>query len=86
MENFQRSSPINYLKNCKTPTLIMHGTGDVRVPSAQAWEIYRALIDLGVKTKMILYPGAPHGINSDPRHLVDVITNWIDWNNDYIKN
>jgi dipeptidyl aminopeptidase/acylaminoacyl peptidase len=86
MENFQRSSPINYLKNCKTPTLIMHGTGDVRVPSAQAWEIYRALIDLGVKTKMILYPGAPHGINSDPRYLVDVITNWIDWNNEYIKN
>ncbi|HBE41307.1 MAG TPA: hypothetical protein DDW27_08910 [Bacteroidales bacterium] len=85
MENFHRASPINFLKNCTTPTLIMHGTGDVRVPSAQVWEIYRALIDLGVKTKMILYPGAPHLINSDPRHYVDVITNWIDWNNEYIK-
>ena len=56
MENFRRSSPIEFLHNCKTPTLILHGEEDDRVPVSQAWEIYRALTDLGVEVQMVLYP------------------------------
>ena len=47
MENFQRSSPLHYLKNCTTPTLLIHGEADDRVPVMQSWEIYRALEDGG---------------------------------------
>jgi dipeptidyl aminopeptidase/acylaminoacyl peptidase len=84
MEKFELSSPINFLKYCKTPTLILHGTGDNRVPSGQSWQIYRALLDIGVETKMILYPDAPHSINNDPRFYADVLNQWINWYNNHL--
>jgi dipeptidyl aminopeptidase/acylaminoacyl peptidase len=78
MENYMRSSPITYLKNCKTPTLIMHGEKDRRVPVSQAWELYRALNDIGVEVQMVLYPAAGHGISS-PKQFADVMTRWVNW-------
>jgi len=84
MENFTRSSPLPSLKNCKTPTLIIHGESDNRVPVAQAWEIYRALTDIGTEVQMVLYPGAGHGISA-PKQYADVMTRWVDWYNRFIK-
>ena len=84
MENFRRSSPIEYLHNCKTPTLICHGEEDNRVPVAQAWEIYRALTDLGVEVQMVLYPGAGHGISA-PKQYADVMARWVEWYKRFIK-
>ena len=78
MENYRRSSPIEFLHHCTTPTLILHGEADARVPVFQAWEIYRALTDLGVEVQMVLYPGAGHGI-SDPNQFVNVMTRWLAW-------
>jgi dipeptidyl aminopeptidase/acylaminoacyl peptidase len=84
MENFKRSSPIEFLHNCTTPTLILHGEADERVPVAQAWEIYRALTDLGVEVQMVLYPGAGHGISA-PKQFVDVATRWVEWYKKFIE-
>jgi dipeptidyl aminopeptidase/acylaminoacyl peptidase len=84
IENFRRSSPIEYLQNCKTPTLILHGEADKRVPVAQAWEIYRALNDLGVEVQMVLYPGAGHGISA-PKQFVNVMSRWVEWYKRFIK-
>jgi dipeptidyl aminopeptidase/acylaminoacyl peptidase len=84
MENFRRSSPIEFLHNCKTPTLILHGEADDRVPVAQAWEIYRALTDLGVEVEMVLFPGAGHGI-SEPKQFVNVMTRWLEWYKRFIQ-
>jgi dipeptidyl aminopeptidase/acylaminoacyl peptidase len=84
MENFRRSSPIEFLHNCQTPTLILHGEEDDRVPVAQAWEIYRALTDLGVEVQMVLYPGAGHGISA-PRQYANVVTRWVEWYKRFIK-
>ncbi len=85
MENYERSSPIKFMKNCKTPTLILHGEADSRVPVAQAWEMYRALEDLGIDHGMILYPGAGHGI-SNPKQHVNVFEEWIAWYEKYLNN
>jgi len=84
IENFRRSSPIEFLRNCTTPTLILHGEADNRVPAAQAWEIYRALEDLGVEVQMVLYPGAGHGISA-PKQYVDVMNRWISWYKRFLK-
>ncbi len=84
MENFTRSSPITFLHNCTTPTLIMHGEADDRVPMYQSWELYRALVDIGVKVKLVLYPGASHGISA-PKQLTNVFTRWVNWYNKFIK-
>ena len=85
LENFIRTSPLTYLKNCKTPTLILHGTGDDRVPVGQSWQLYWALKDVGVETQMIIFPGAPHSINNDPRYFADVMTNWIKWYDEHLN-
>jgi dipeptidyl aminopeptidase/acylaminoacyl peptidase len=84
MGNFRRSSPIDFLHNCKTPTLILHGEADNRVPVAQAWEVYRALTDLGVEVQMVLYPGAGHGISA-PKQYMNVMTRWVDWYKRFIN-
>jgi dipeptidyl aminopeptidase/acylaminoacyl peptidase len=77
-ENYKRSSPIYFMHRCETPTLIMHGEDDVRVPVAQAWELYRALNDVGVEVEFVLYPDAGHGISA-PKQFFDVMTRWVDW-------
>jgi dipeptidyl aminopeptidase/acylaminoacyl peptidase len=84
MENFRRSSPIEFLYNCTTPALILHGEADDRVPVAQAWELYRALTDLGVEVQMVLYPGAGHGISA-PKQFVNVASRWVEWYKRFIN-
>ena len=84
VENFIQSSPLHFLRNCTTPTLLLHGEADKRVPAAQAWEIYRALVDLGVEVEMVLYPDASHGIEA-PKQFADVFNRWVEWYNRFLE-
>ncbi|MCW3099468.1 MAG: peptidase prolyl oligopeptidase active site domain protein, partial [Chthonomonadaceae bacterium] len=61
-EIYRKTSPITYIKNAKTPTLIHHGENDSTVPIGNAYELYQALKDKGVPVKMIVYKGFGHGI------------------------
>ncbi len=54
-------SPITYAANIKTPTLFIHGEADLRVPIAQAEELYTALQKRKVPTRFVRYPGEYHG-------------------------
>ena len=40
-ENFRKHSPMSYVKNVTTPTLVLHGEADVRVPVTQGYEFYK---------------------------------------------
>ena len=51
-------SPIKYIRNAKTPTMIHVVEGDPRVPSPQSVELHMALKKLGVPTELFMYPGA----------------------------
>ncbi len=55
-------SPIKYIKNAKTPTMIHVVQGDPRVPRPQSEELHMALKKLGVPTEFYVYPGNTHGI------------------------
>ncbi len=59
-------SPLKYIKNAKTPTMIHVVQGDPRVPRPQSEELHMALKKLGVPTEFFVYPGNSHGI-PDPR-------------------
>jgi dipeptidyl aminopeptidase/acylaminoacyl peptidase len=67
MEHWWRQSPIAYIKNAKTPTMIHVVDGDPRVPRPQSEELHMALKRLGVPTEFWVYPGNSHGI-PDPRN------------------
>lgn len=66
-EPYWKQSPLRYIKNAKTPTMIHVVDGDPRVPRPQSEELHMALKKLGVATEFYVYPGATHGI-PDPRN------------------
>ena len=69
-------SPMKYIKNVKTPTLIMHGQVDTRVPIAQAQEFYMALKEMKVPVEFVVYPREPHGF-TEPRHQMDRVRRYV---------
>jgi len=75
-ENYEKHSPIRYVKNVKTPVLIMHGAEDRRVPQEQAVEFYQALCDLDKEVTFVRYPREGHGI-SEPRHQMDRLRRYL---------
>jgi acylaminoacyl-peptidase len=56
-------SPVYLVNSVRTPTLIMVGTNDRRVPMAQGVDFYRYLQANQVKSRLIVYPGAQHALN-----------------------
>jgi dipeptidyl aminopeptidase/acylaminoacyl peptidase len=80
---YKKTSPISYVKNAKTPTLIQHGDQDKRVPPPNAFELYQALQDRGVPVKLILYKGFGHPINK-PKQQRAVLEHNYDWFSQYI--
>ncbi len=58
---YEKTSPMTHINNAKTPTLIQHGSADARVPVANAHELYRALKELKLEPKMVIYENMGHG-------------------------
>ncbi len=67
---YWKVSPLKYIKNAKTPTLIHVVDGDPRVPRPQSEELHMALKKLGVPTEFLVYPGDTHGITAPRNQLV----------------
>jgi dipeptidyl aminopeptidase/acylaminoacyl peptidase len=57
---YQKSDPIRFVKNVKTPTLILVGDSDGEVPMPQSIEWYHALETMKVPTQMVVYPNEGH--------------------------
>ena len=75
---YARSSAIEYIKNVKTPTLVVVGDRDGECPAPQSYEFWHALRAEGVKTQLVVYPNEGHGFR-DPAHRLDVIERALDW-------
>jgi dipeptidyl aminopeptidase/acylaminoacyl peptidase len=69
-------SPMKYVKNVKTPTMILHGQVDTRVPIAQAQEFYMALKEQKVPVEFVVYPRENHGF-TEPRHQLDRVRRYV---------
>lgn len=69
-------SPMKYVNNVKTPTMIVHGQVDTRVPIAQAQEFYMALKERKVPVEFVVYPREGHGI-AEPRHQMDRVQRYV---------
>lgn len=80
---YAKTSPMSYIKNAKTPTLIQHGEFDRRVPIPNAYELRQGLEDRGVPVEMVVYKGYGHGITK-PKSMRAVIQHNLSWFNHYI--
>ena len=81
---YEKSSPIRFIKNVKTPTLVIAGERDAECPSAQSYEFWHALKTLGVPTHLIVYPGEGH-LFIKPEHQVDRMEQTVGWFDKYLK-
>jgi dipeptidyl aminopeptidase/acylaminoacyl peptidase len=77
-------SPLKYIKNAKTPTMIHVVEGDPRVPSPQSIELHMALKQLGIPTELFTYPGTTHGI-PDPRNQLVKSVSEMAWMDYYVR-
>lgn len=80
---YLKTSPMNYIKKARTPTLIQHGELDRRVPIANGYELRQGLEDRGVKVEMVVYKGFGHNINK-PKSMRAVMQHNLSWFNHYI--
>lgn len=75
---YERASAMYHIKKAKTPTLILHGEKDDRVPISQAQELYMGLKKNGVPVEMVVYPREPHGLR-EPNHQLDKMEREMAW-------
>ena len=83
MEKMWEHSPLKYLDNCSTPTLVIHSDEDYRCPLFEGYQIYSALQQRGVETRMVIFHGENHELSRSgkPRHRIrrlSEITNWFE--------
>ncbi len=77
-------SPLKYVTNARTPTMIHVVEGDPRVPSPQSVELHMALKKLGVATELFMYPGRSHGIPDARNRLVKAVSEMA-WMDHYVR-
>jgi dipeptidyl aminopeptidase/acylaminoacyl peptidase len=80
---YARSSPITFIKNVKTPTLVLQGERDAEVPAPQSYEFWHALRTLGVETQLVIFPGEGHHLQ--PASDRDRVRRTVAWFKEHLR-
>src|SRR6201997_5397133 len=80
---YAKSSAIDFIKEVKTPTLVVVGDRDGECPAPQSFEFWHALRDENVPTQLVVYPNEGHGF-ADPAHRRDVLERALEWFAEYL--
>ena len=81
---YAKSAPMTFIKNVKTPTLVLVGQYDGECPAPQSREFWHALKTLGVETELVIYPGEGHEFLQQ-EHRRDVLERASAWFDHYLK-
>ena len=84
-ESYLKRSPISYVGNVKTPTMVLTGEKDYRTPMAESEQFYAGLKLNKVETMLVRIPNANHGIASKPSNLIAKVNAIIAWFEKYKK-
>ncbi len=77
------TSPMTYIKQARTPTLIQHGENDLRVPIPNAFQLYQGLRDQNVPVQLAIFKGFGHGL-SKPKANRGAMQQNLDWFSKYV--
>lgn len=80
---YEKHSAIYHVQNIQTPTQIIHGQEDDRVPYRQGQELYTALKRRGISTQMIALPRTPH-VPTEPKLLMEITPRIIEWFDEHL--
>ncbi len=75
---YARSAPMTFIKNAKTPTLILVGEKDVETPTPQSYEFWKGLQANGVETEFMVYADEGHRM-TNPAHVRDRVERSVRW-------
>jgi dipeptidyl aminopeptidase/acylaminoacyl peptidase len=81
---YENRSPIRHAGNLSTPTLVVTGQDDIRVPAGQAKEFYTALSKQNIPSQLVIYPRAGH-FPTEPKAILDLWKREINWMDRYVK-
>jgi dipeptidyl aminopeptidase/acylaminoacyl peptidase len=80
---YAKSSAIDFIKNVKTPTLVVVGDRDGECPAPQSFEFWHALKAEHVPTELVVYPNEGHAFRL-PEHRRDVLERALNWFQQYM--
>jgi dipeptidyl aminopeptidase/acylaminoacyl peptidase len=83
-EMYARWSPSYYVKDFKTPTLVIHGELDYRVPVGQGLQLFTALQLQKVPSKLLLFPDEGHWVQK-PLNSVLWYQSFLDWISEWTR-
>jgi acylaminoacyl-peptidase len=78
-ENYMKRSPLTYVGNVTTPTMLLTGEVDYRTPISESEQFYQALKLRKVDAALVRIPGASHGIASRPSNLIAKVAHILKW-------
>jgi dipeptidyl aminopeptidase/acylaminoacyl peptidase len=84
LDIYIRRSPFAYVKNIKTPVLILHGEADPNTFISNSKEMYAALTHLGKTVEFVRYPREGHGFR-ELNHRLDEVRRCLEWFDRYVK-
>ena len=82
-EEYRRRSPLTYVGNVSTPTMLLTGEQDFRTPISESEQFYQALKLRQIPTAMVRIPGASHGIAARPSQLIAKVASVLYWFDKY---
>ncbi|MGY2702916.1 serine hydrolase [Nocardioides sp. HB32] len=86
-EQYAAMSPLTHVEKVTTPTLVLHGQGDLTCPVGQAQQWHTSLRQRGVPTELVLYPGASHVfiLLGKPSERMDYNRRVVGWLDQYVE-
>lgn len=78
-EHYMKRSPITYVGNVKTPTMLLTGEVDYRTPLSESEQFYQALKQRKIDTMLVQIPDASHGMDGRPTQLTAKVEHILAW-------
>jgi len=79
-ENYEKHNPVNFVKNWKTPMLVIHGAQDFRVADTQGLGTFNALQRRGIPSKLLYFPDENHWVMKPANSILwhETVIEWLD--------
>jgi dipeptidyl aminopeptidase/acylaminoacyl peptidase len=79
-EGYEKHNPANFVKNWKTPMLVIHGGQDFRVVETQGFATFNALQRKGIPSKLLYFPDENHWVLKPHNSILwyDTVLEWLD--------
>ncbi len=79
-QGYEKHNPVNFIKNWKTPTLVIHGAFDFRVVETQGLGAFNVLQRRGIPSKLLYFPDENHWVLKPANSILwhDTVIGWLD--------